>query len=217
MSAGDSKFDDAPGSLARLRALLIRYPAVRRRLRKWRKLCNTFDVPYLGGISRDGAYVYLDRHLPEKSEGVPLAKYIEVHESVEAALVHEAEQSYEPAHHLATAAEQFAVISDGYDWEKYEKGLEPDFMPIMHEDIHRVPPDLDLYPYEGDAKLLAHLKKVAAKSKFEKDEVDYREATGMTRSCVHCSMFLPRLRACTWVVGAISPDDVCDKWEAKGE
>src|ERR1700732_3538907 len=102
MSAGDSQFDDPPGSLARLRALLIKYPAIGKRLRRARKVCNTFDIPYLGGISQDGKYVYLDRHLPEKSEGVPLAKYIEVHESVEQAILPHVE-GYEAAHHLATA------------------------------------------------------------------------------------------------------------------
>jgi hypothetical protein len=211
MSAGDSKFDDKPGSLAKLRALLIRFPAIGRRLRLERMLCFGFDIPYLGGISSDGKYVYIDRHLPEKSEGVPLAKYIEVHESVESALVNEAGLSYEPAHHLATAAEEFSVLEDGYEWAKYEGGLRPEFQPLEHEDITRVPPDLDLYPYSGP--LRAHLAKVAAKSQFTKEEVRYREG-GEKRKCDACAMFLPRLQRCTWVKGAIFPDDVCDKFEA---
>lgn len=213
MSAGDGRFDDKPGSIAKLRALLIQYPAIGRRLRRDRTICTTFDIPYLGGISRDGKYVYLDRHLPEKIDGILLAKYIEVHESVEQALILLASLTYEPAHHLATAAEQFALLADGYNWAKYEDALEPDFSPLEHENIQRVPPDLDLYPYGG--ALLKHMKAVQEKTKFTKEEVEYREASGEARRCGTCSMFLPRTGACAWVEGKIEAEYLCNKWESK--
>ncbi len=220
MSAGDTKFDDKPGSLAKLRALLIKYPAIGKRIRLHRQVCFGFDIPYLGGISRDGKYVYIDRHLPDKSNGVPLAKYIEVHESVEAALYDVSGQheelaelhKYEPCHHLATAAEQFAVVSDGYSWDDYEDGLRPDFLPLAHEDIKRVPPDLATFQYDG--KLLARMEEVASKSQFKKDEVNYRNG-GKVNRCEDCAMFLPRTLRCTWVMGTIHPDDLCDKFERK--
>lgn len=222
MSAGDTKFDDKPGSIAKLRALMLKYPAIGRRLRRWRQVCNGFDIPYLGGISYNGLYVYIDRHLPKYAEGakIEIAKYIEVHESVEEALWHISEHedelkwlhSYEECHHLATAAEEFALLSDGFEYEDYRDALRPDFAPIEHEQIVRVPPDLALYPYSG--KLKEHLEVVMKKSRFTKEEVRYREG-GKVRHCGNCGMFLPRLRQCTWVEGAIAAEDVCDKFEIK--
>ena len=191
MSSGHH-FDDKPGSIAKLRALLMRYPAIGTRLREPHVVLRTFDIPYLGGISTNGRFVYIDRHLPRKSGGVPLDKYIEVHESVEEALVHAARKFdeirkaltsstddsalYEPCHHLATAAENYAVLADGYEWARYEDGLHPDYMPIEHEDILRVPPDLALFPYEGDGKLLARMREVMSETKFTPAEEQLRKA-----------------------------------------
>lgn len=191
MSAGHS-FDDKPGSIAKLRALLMRFPAIGARLRQPHIVLRSFDIPYLGGISSNGKFVYIDRHLPRKSSGVPLDEFIEVHESVEEALVHAARKFdeirkaltsssedsalYEPCHHLATAAENYAVLASGYDWDRYEDGLHPDYMPIEHEDILRVPPDLALFPYESDAKLLARMKEVMAATKFTPAEEQLRKA-----------------------------------------
>lgn len=218
MSSGDH-FDDTPGSLARLRALLIRFPAIGQQLRLRRKVLRGFDLPYLAGSSWDGRTIYIDQHLPMLVNGIPITQFLEVHESVERALQIASRRdpaladyrSYEACHHLATAAECYAVISAGYDWKTYRDGLHPDYAPIEGEHIHRVPPDLMLYPYSG--KLLVRMRECAEKTKFTQEEVNYRPATSESRECEGCWKFLPRTGRCLRVAGSISPEGVCDKWE----
>jgi hypothetical protein len=227
MASGDhSLYDDAPGSLPRLRALLLKYPAIGARIGRKRRILRTFTIPYLAGISEDGLYVYVDKDLPAEVSGIPLDKFLEVHEAIEEAIWHEAQlqakaeaglreyRKYEPCHHLATAAEQYAVVSAGYDWQTYRGALHPEYAPIEHERITRVPRDLALYPYGG--KLLAHMERVRAKSQFTQAEVRYREEGRDTRACASCGMFLPRTGLCTWVKGKIAPEYVCDKWDSGG-
>ncbi len=227
MSSGDPSFyDDAPGSLAKLRAILLRFPAVGAALRTRRKINRRWPIPYLAGISADGAVVYIDENIPERLEGIPVDKYLETHESVEWALYLAAEHDkklqkvlaekgdhYEPAHHLATAAEQYALISDGYSWEKYRKHLEPLYRPIEHEDFSRAPPDLAEYPYSG--KDLARLRAAKKRSKFEKDEVEYVDVAPTEKECEYCAHFLPRLARCETVKGKISAEGVCMKFLPK--
>lgn len=45
-----------------------------------------------------------------------------------------------------------------------------------------------------------------------KETVNYRAATG-SRSCGNCIMFHSGM--CDLVKGKISPEDTCDRWEAK--
>ena len=47
-----------------------------------------------------------------------------------------------------------------------------------------------------------------------KESVHYRETDG-ARTCGNCVMFHPSSKTCDLVKGAISPEDVCDEWEAK--
>lgn len=223
MSSGDHHFDDVvqPGALARLRAILLRFPEVGAALRVPRVINRRHEVPYLAGSSNDGRTVYIDRGLPERIDGIPLDKYLEVHEATEWALWHAGRtvpklreySHYEPSHHLATAAEQYALLADGHDWAEYRRGLEPYYEPTEREALVDVPPDLAEYPYSG--KDLAALQKAKSRSKFAPDEVHYLPWSATGRHCGDCSMFLPRLRACTIVHGKIAAAGGCDKFEPK--
>ncbi len=228
MSAGDSRYDDvvAPQSLTKLRAILLRYPAVRGALAAPRSLMRSRAVPYLAGSSRDGKCTYIDAELPGHLAGIPLDKYLEVHEATEWALwsVAQRERSlaayrtYEPCHHLATAAEQFALVSDGYDWDEYRAALRKLYAPIEAEDLRNVPPDLALYPYSGGE--LKRLEAACAKAKFTQPEVHYTARSLRVSHCGVCSMFLPRTHACTEVAAKplpIVPEGGCDKFEPRGE
>jgi len=234
MSSGDpSKYDDAPGSLAKLRAVLLRFPAVGAALRVQRRINRRWPVPYLAGISTDGRTVYVDEHIPERIKGIPVDKYLEVHEATEYALYRVALRDgklakflgetatarastaakYEPVHHLATAAEQYTLISDGYDWDVYREGLEPLYRPIEHEVFKRIPPDLATYPYSG-----AELKRILAsqkRSKLTPEEANYLEYAPTARRCELCKYFLPRLSKCEIVSGKISAEGSCDKFIPK--
>jgi hypothetical protein len=227
MSAGDSRYDDSvePTALSRLRGILLRFPEVRTALRTPRTVMHSRAVPYLAGISTDGRMIYVDSHLPERIDGIPLAPYLRVHEEVEWALHTCAAgdpklreyRTYEAAHHLATAAEQYAVVSDGHDWDEYREGLHPYFVPIEREMLKEIPPDLAEYPYSG-----AELKKVQAakaKARFTQGEVNYTVKSLRATHCGICSMFLPRTRACTIVEPSpkpIVPEGGCDKFEPRG-
>jgi hypothetical protein len=223
MSSGDiNHFDDDPGSIAKLRALLLRFPSIGARMRLHRRILRGFTIPYLAGINWKGDTTYIDERMPTHINGIPVDKFLDLHEAVELAIWTEAHQTkgleeykvYEPCHHLATAAEQFAVIGQGYDWKKYKEGLHPDYLPIEREKIGRVPPDVATYPYKG--KLLKLVVDAAKKTRFTQDEVRYRLAEGR-QSCEDCGMFLPKLSACTWVEDKIIPEGLCDKWDMKEE
>lgn len=220
MSAGDpGHYDDKPGSIAALRALLIKYPDIGRLLRVPRTLLHSFTIPYLSGISDDGRTVYIDQHIPTMDGGINFAKYLEIHESVELALWRIAHavadlkslQNYEACHHLATAAEHYAVLSDGHTWEDYTGALRPDYAPVEGEELGRVPPDLATYPYSG--ALLRRLRHAMSLTKFTQQEVNYREAPSAPMQCRNCWKFLPKVKGCVRVEGIIDANDVCDKWE----
>lgn len=229
MSAGDgTKFDDAPGSLPRLRAALLKWPDIGAALRLPRRIDRRWEIPYLAGISKDGRIVFVDKHLPERLRGIPLDKYLEVHESVEYAIwrVAMAERRlmkfldarpgllYEACHHLATAAEQFALAGDGYDWDLYRSELEPYYSPIEREKVRRMPPVLATYPYKGEE--LASIEKAMERSRMAQDEANYLDAAPTRRRCELCEYFLPRLSACKLVSGDISPQGSCDFFMPKG-
>lgn len=233
MSSGDhNHFDDAPGSLPKLRVILLKFPDVGAALRLWRRIDRRWAIPYLAGISADARTVYVDKHLPERIEGIPLDKYLEVHEATEYALYRVARKSadlckilgnmglttanslYERCHHLATAAEQYSLISDGYDWKVYRKGLEPYFTPIEHEKIKKCPPDLALYPYKGKER--EALEKAQKRSRLDKDEANYLDFAPTARRCELCEYFLPYTRRCVMVKGEISFAGSCDKFMPKG-
>ena len=54
--------------------------------------------------------------------------------------------------------------------------------------------------------------------RVRKDHANYRKAYGKKR-CGNCSMFIPKHKSCTLVIGYIDQDDVCDYWaeKTKGE
>lgn len=115
-----------------------------------------YDIPYTGGVSQDGCTIYLDKRLPEsfvdsRKQTVMVYQYLIIHEVVEQALMNELKLDFNTAHSIAMGAELYAVTMDGINYDEYygfiQKYVEFDKKP---EDIHSVPPDLDLRPYEAD-------------------------------------------------------------------
>jgi hypothetical protein len=121
-----------------------------------------YDIPYLGGYSKDGSKVYFDRHFVSKFDGVDISKFIKVHEVSEKALLDLfPDMNYQKAHHIATHLERQKVEAAGLNWDKYCKYLEPYIKEVSKEKLQTVPKDLDLEPYkdEKDTKLLQSLMK----------------------------------------------------------
>ena len=121
-----------------------------------------YDIPYLGGYSRDGSVIYVDRDTPAAIQRGRRAYAIRPHGLVNGILIHEHWEKtalaawgfdYDAAHELATHAEHRYV--------RDRLGLDP----TLYEEIWRavirmaerklgrrdvlLPPDLDLTPYSS--------------------------------------------------------------------
>jgi hypothetical protein len=120
-----------------------------------------YDIPYLGGYSRDGSTIYVDRDTPTEIKRGKRVYPVRPHGIVRGIIVHEHWEKtaldawgwkYAPAHELATHAENdFARAMLGMHPDDYENLWRPIIaaaekklrMPGM-----QVPPDLDWTPYQ---------------------------------------------------------------------
>ena len=142
-------------------------PEISKLRHRYERLDDSYDLPYLGGYSKDGKTIYIDRHLPEmleythdgKTKEFRPRQYLIDHESWEKALIDALHWGYDHAHAVATAAERRAVMQGGLIWKSYQEAYRPYIKADEHEKLKRVPADLDLTPYLGDHDLLARLKK----------------------------------------------------------
>jgi hypothetical protein len=156
--------DDALIPEQEFRQFLSRHPEIMEDVEKEKIISHAFDMPYGAGYSLTGNRIYIDRHIPliwpMKREGysrddhmsqvkVHIVKYPERHEAFESACIRLLAMDYETAHHHAVRAEWTLVTSDGFDWPFYESQWKPLIKADEVEKIERVPPDLDLTPYEG--------------------------------------------------------------------
>ena len=199
------------------------------------KLDREHDLPYLGGYSKDGKTIYLDRHLPEfltlhedgKAREFDPTPFLLVHEKWEKAIIDELHWTYPPSHEVATGIERRQVLAHGLPWAAYSNALKPFIKADEHEKLVKVPKDLDLTPYYGpppDTVLLHHLEKKmggASDAKFDKNEVDYGEG----KPTSHCGPmerwpngaceYFKKPNACEKVRGFIKPDGWCGLWYSK--
>jgi hypothetical protein len=177
---------------------LSRHPEIMDDVEHEKIISHKFDLPYGAGYSLTGNRIYIDRHVPliwpmkrltkskthvfhsrpkKEAKSVTvmthIVKYPVRHESFESACIRLLAMDYETAHHHAVRAEQLLVTSDDYEWELYENQWKPLIKADEVEKIERVPPDLDLTPYE-DTPLHAILSdrmrstKKTARGKFLK-------------------------------------------------
>jgi hypothetical protein len=119
-----------------------------------------YDIPYLGGYSRDGATIYVDRDTPaEIKRGrrvyairpSGLVRGILVHEHWEKTAMLVWQWGYAPSHELATHAENcFACDVLAIDPGEYEDVWRP-IIKLAEKKLHaqaaQLPPDLDRTPY----------------------------------------------------------------------
>jgi hypothetical protein len=125
---------------------------------------HDYDIPYLAGYSKDGATIYIDRHIPLfpfDGEQIDTTPFLVTHEAIEKALTDKYRLNYEYAHQIALRAERGAVEAAGVDWNKYDNFMKKWIKADAHEKIKSIPDDLDLGPYvfEKDTMLLATMKK----------------------------------------------------------
>jgi hypothetical protein len=168
--------DEEPATAWATNHLLDGNPELKQFLAREPKISREFRVPYLGGISKDGRTVYIDRNLPETLPVTSIApdKYIAIHERAEWRLMTQHGMPYlgdgsdDGAHHFAVRLEHNALEADGGDPDAYEDELALYINEDEHADLEPddLPPDLYLGPYAQeetplDRKLLPILKAAA--------------------------------------------------------
>lgn len=133
------------------------------------KLDRTWDIPYLAGYSRDGKTIFIDRHLPEfietRTGKFDVDPFLILHESVEKALIDQLGLVYQHAHQIALRAEEAAVRAAGMKWREYDAFMQAYIKSAGHENLKKIPPDLDIKPYhdESDTALLKKMQQVVFK------------------------------------------------------
>ena len=128
------------------------------------RIDRSYDIPYVGGISRDGRTVYVDRKAYPAllAQGV-LPGLIE-HERVEGILLRKG-MAYPDAHGIATAAENRVYAQLGMDFEKAQAVYPKLIRSAEDETVTRCPKDLDLHPYSDpptDDRHLAMIREAQA-------------------------------------------------------
>lgn len=139
--------------------------AVRPRINK------TYDIPYVGGYSKDGKVVFIDRHLPAniriEGKNVNPLPFIVTHEHTEKTLMDVLGMSYHDAHTFAEVVEEEHVRRVCSPM-LYEQALVPYIKADEIEKIVRFPADCDLAPYiqSNDIKVLMRIRMVLNKSNW---------------------------------------------------
>lgn len=214
---------------------LLKNPEVTRLLYRPRQINTEYDLPYLGGYSKDGETIYIDRHLPEcivieddghKKELRP-HHFIAYHEQFEKAVMDALGWSYQHAHEAATGYERWHVLEQGFFWKPYDKCMQKYIKQDEHEKLIKVPSDLDMRPYYSppvDRGLIAHMEKAMGKGQGKelKKDVDYSK--GMPSSHCgpvsvwphkgECRYFIAPF-SCEKVKGYIEPKYWCKLWSSK--
>ncbi len=138
------------------------------------KLDRSWDIPYLAGYSRSGRTIYIDRHLPKylkfKGKTYNVDPFLILHESVEKSLLDELGLHYQHAHQIALRAEEAAVRAAGIKWRVYDRFMQQYIKCAGHENLRKIPPELDIKPYhdEKDTALLLKMQNTIKKELSKK-------------------------------------------------
>ncbi len=126
---------------------------------------RTFDIPYIGGCSKSGDVIYVDRDLPLVVDivgtPVPVLQYITLHERFEKALTLLMRMEYEEAHKAASLVVKRELQRRNILYRDYNQALDPFIKASDLVKVKRVPKDLDFKPYSdsGDIQLIQHMKR----------------------------------------------------------
>lgn len=227
MSTGHHHRSAAPGLNSQALDRLLEDKQLREKLHRYRETDRSFDLPYLGGYSKDGGTVYIDRHLPDQLEvemdgrkrSINPVEFLRMHECFEKACIDALGYSYDGAHQAATGYERRAVLTrlGPSWWVPYSDALKPYIKADEHEKLVSIPPDLDWTPYLSppvNHELVERMQAAqGAQRKHSKAEAKYTDMGSRTEHCSICEHY-QRPRACELVRGAVSPQGWCKYWEA---
>lgn len=127
---------------------------------------RTHTIPYIGGYSKDGGTIYLDKRFPKamtlgdrKMDPTP---FVILHERVEKAFLDTKDQKYQTAHSdYATKAEHGALKQAGFspaDIRSYDAQMNVLAQKIAQGPNNDVPADLDTMPYADTDDMAAVAK-----------------------------------------------------------
>ena len=220
--------DEEPAPKRQVQDMLGKHPDLQAYLAGEPIISREFRVPYLGGISKDGKTVYIDRNLPAKlpKTGIAPGQYIALHERAEWWLMTRLGMDYlgrngtYGGHPYAVRIEHDALEDDGEDPDAYENELATYIKEdeSARYDPEELPPDLFLGPYEDDQdsldrKLLPFLRAAAVRSTGRK--LGHAIATyGPGHSpefCRNCKHFDRADKVCEYVVD-VEPAGWCILW-----
>lgn len=168
MSAGD--IDDRLGPVGELSRLRRKFPQLNQYLQTVDSLeIHRATIPFGAGISKYGQRPYVDERLDLEFDGKNVAVCLRAHECTEWALRKWADigvdYDFDPrGHRLANRAEfeELARLHGSADedelWDAYNEFLDPQLRKLEHAPLTNVPPDLALYPYESDEKMMERLR-----------------------------------------------------------
>lgn len=141
---------------------ILARPEVQAAITRPRQIDRGYRVPYLAGSSNAGGTTFIDSSIPPKvkigRKNVDVAKYLNIHEQVEHALMIEGKMPYEQAHRIATEHEIAAVRADGVNVDRYNDFMDGHLAHTEKEigEATNTPPDLYLKPYpHKEAEFLA--------------------------------------------------------------
>jgi hypothetical protein len=226
MSSGH--LDEEPATKRAVQAILDSHPDLVAFLATKPTISREFKIPYLGGISKDGKTVYIDRDLPETLPiEIEVDKYIALHERAEWWLMTRLGMDYlgkgsdDGAHHVAVRVEHDALTEDGDSPDAYEDALSGYINEDEHADLEPddLPSDLFLGPYVDDEdsldrKLIPVIKAAEVRETGKKlghDVVSYGPGSDpeFCRTCEYSDHAeKPQCR----FVSAIEPGGWCVLW-----
>lgn len=119
------------------------------------EVSRKFQVPYLGGASKDGETIYIDMRFPTsylQRDGkiVHPIPYLVRHEVYESQLMKQGIE-FNTAHRLSAQHEKEQLRHSRIDVKQYYENIYKWVMDTIHQiDAKKLPPDLNLQPYIGD-------------------------------------------------------------------
>lgn len=241
MSAGHHHVHSLGLSGAQLNRVLDS-PAVRERLYRPRTINRENDMPYVGGYSKDGSTIYLDRHLPDEIQleldgQTRIARPVEFladplgHEPVEWSVMDGLGWSYGHAHSgPATGSERRKVLRQlgpGW-WGPWQHAIGRYVKADAHEKLVKMPADYDLrpilYPPVNEQLLLAVRRAMDGNSDLKKSKSSV-EYTNEGHPSTHCGpvkvwpkgdcQHFEAPNECELVRGHINPRGWCSLWTKK--
>ena len=117
-----------------------------------------YDIPYVGGYSRDGKIIYIDKNLPETfitstGEEHSLHYFLTIHEITEVGLMQTDEYSFNEAHKIAVEIEVASLFKNNVPVDEYYGHIFKYTQAAISKyksGMSTLPIDLDMRPYIED-------------------------------------------------------------------